>query len=282
MDLSMNNAIQLNSRKQQLKTEYERLQKEYADVVEERDDLDAEGQKLEALYMDKVGNKQYDILMLQQEIALLKRERDVLQAYINRGEKPDWGDVKITVEMTQADMNERLKREEERLEKAKEFVRKQMEEEEKQDAVKLELKQRFKRLVHRLHPDLHPDQTEWEKNLFLKVQTAYEKMDLESLRMLETELEGGLPFSSVESFTEEEWEARVNGLKELIENVRKTMKQMVEKFPFTYRDKIYSPEWVTAKQEELNVQIAHLKEEKARLMEIIKVMKGQWDGESDS
>ena len=38
--------------------------------------------------------------------------------------------------MTQADMNERLRQEEERLEKAKEFVRKQMEEEEKQDAMK--------------------------------------------------------------------------------------------------------------------------------------------------
>ena len=282
MDSSMNNAIQLNSRKQQLKTEYERLQKEYADVVEEREDLGAEGQKLEALYMDKVGHKQYDIMMLQQDIALLKRERDVLQAYINRGEKPDWGDVKITVEVTQADMNERLRREEERLEKAKEFVRKQMEEEEKQDAEKLELKERFKRLVHRLHPDLHPDQTGWEKNLFLKVQEAYAKKDLEMLRKLEAELEGGLPFSSVESFTEEEWEARVSGLKEMIANLRKEMELMVEKFPFTYRDRIYSPEWVAAKQEELSVQIAHLKEEKVRLKEIIKVMKGHWDGEPDS
>lgn len=263
--------------------EYERLQKEYADVVTEREDLDAEGPKLEALYMNTVGMLQYDMLMLQSDVALLKKKRDMLQACINRGEKPDWNVIEIEIKLTFESMNEKLKREEEKLKKAKEFIKQHMEEEEQRsDAERLEIKQMYKRLVHRLHPDLHPEQTEWEKDLFLKVQEAYEHDDLERLRQLEEELETGMPLDSAESNTIEEWEERVEKLKAQIAAIREEMTLIVSRFPFTYRDKVYSQEWVAAKQEELRVQIEHLKMEKERLEKIIEILKMQSHGESDS
>lgn len=277
------NQLDISPRKQQLKEEYERLQQEYSDLITERDDLELEGPKLEALYMDTVGQLQYDMLMLQSDVALLKRKRDMLQACINRGEKPDWSGIEIELKVTFGQMNEKLKEEEEKLKKAKEFVKQHIqEEEERSDAEKLEIKQIFKRLVHKLHPDLHPDQTEWEKNLFLKVQEAYFNRDLERLRQLELELESGMPFTSMDKASIEEWEERVESLKARIAALKEEIKQMTSRFPFTYRDKVYNQEWVSARQEELRVQIARLAEEKDRLTKIIEILKHQADGESDS
>ena len=278
----MNNELDISPRKKLLKVEYERLQQEYSDLVAERDDLELEGPRLEALYMETVGQLQYDMLMLQGDVALLKRKRDMLQACINRGEKPDWPVIEIELKVTFDQMNEKLKEEEEKLNKAKEFIKQHIQEEEQRsDDEKLEIKQIFKRMVHRLHPDLHPDQTEWEKNLFLKVQEAYFNRDLERLRQLEMELDSGIPFTSAEKATIEEWEERVENLKARIAALKEEIKLMTSRFPFTYRDKVYNQEWVSARKEELRVQIARLTEEKDRLEKIIEILKHQADGESD-
>ena len=279
----MINELDISPRKQQLKEEYDRLQQEYSDLVTERDDLELEGPQLEALYMETVGQLQYDMLMLQGDVALLKKKRDMLQACINRGEKPDWPVIEIELKVTFGQMNEKMKEEEEKLNKAKEFIKQHIQEEEaRSDEEKLEIKQIFKRMVHRLHPDLHPDQTEWEKNLFLKVQEAYFNRDLERLRQLELELDSGMSFTSVEKATIEEWEERVENLKTRIAALKEEIKLMTSRFPFTYRDKVYNQEWVAARKEELQVQIARLLEEKDRLEKIIEILKHQANGESDS
>ena len=273
----MENQIDISPRKQQLKEEYERFQKAYTDLVAKRDDmLMYEGPRLEALYMDSIGQLQYEILCLEYDIALLKLERDLLQSYENRGEEPEIATVELKVEAAAQTYHENLHREEEKIKKAKEFIEKQKEEENKQkDAEKVELKQLYKRLVHRLHPDLHPEQTEWEQELFLKVQEAYQNEDLEKLRQLEAELDAGMPFTSVESDTIEEWEARIAKLKKMIAEVKNEINELEHNFPFTYRDKIDDKEWVAARQEELRVRIEMLQQEKERLQKIVEFMRGE-------
>ena len=198
---NMNNAIDICPRKKQLKEKYERLQLEYAALVAERDELvNSEGPRLTALYMEAVGQLQYEELVLQYEIALLKQKRDLLQAYKNRGEKADLNYVNEQVEATAKTYNENIQREEEKIKQAKAYIEEQKEEEKKnQEDEKRELRDLYRKLVHRLHPDLHPEQTEWEKELFLKVQDAYEKSDLERLRDLSQQLEAGMPADVVRS-----------------------------------------------------------------------------------
>jgi predicted nucleic-acid-binding protein len=53
---------------------------------------------------------------------------------------------------------------------------------------------------------------------------------------------------------------------------------MQRQFSFTYRDKLNDEEWVVAMQEELRVKIEWLKKEKARLQQIIIIMKGDKNG----
>ena len=138
----MDSQLDISPRKAQLKEEYERLQRVYSDLVTKRDDMQMyEAPRLEALYMESIGQLQYEILCLEYDIALLKLERDLLQSFENKGEEPEVAWVKMKVEEAAQTYNENLHREEEKINKAKEFIEHQKEEENKQkDAEKLELK----------------------------------------------------------------------------------------------------------------------------------------------
>ena len=270
----MNSAIDISPRKKLLKEEYERLQLEYAALVAERDELEnSEGPRLTALYMEAVGQLQYEVLVLQYEIALLKQKRDLLQAYKNRGEKADLNYVDEQVEATAKTYNENIQREEEKIKQAKAYIEEQKEEEKKnQENEKRELRDLYRKLVHRLHPDLHREQTEWEKELFLKVQDAYEKGDLERLRELAQQLEAGMPADAVDNETTEEWEERVNQLKEEIAKIREEIARILQEFPFTYRERLNDPEWIVQTQDMLRKEIAELEKEKTRLEKIVSIM----------
>ena len=267
--------IDISPRKQQLKDEYERLQQEYSELIAKRDEmLQREAPLLEALYMETIGQLLLEELCLQYDIALLKYERDLLQAYENRGEEPDYDEVSEKVEETAKTFNENLKREEEKRKKAKAYIEAHRENHSKQkEAELIELKAIYKRLVHRLHPDLNPEQTEWERELCLKVQEAYRKQDLETLRRLEEELNSGMPSEEMESETIEEWEERIQKLKDLIAGIKEEIVQIEKTFPFTYRTKLYDQEWVSAEQEGIRVRIEILQKEKERLEKIIEYLR---------
>ena len=271
---NMNTQIDISPRKKQLKEEYERLQLEYAALVAERDELEnSEGPRLTALYMEAVGQLQYEVLVLRYEIALLKQKRDLLQAYKNRGEKADLNYVDEQVEATAKTYNENIQWEEEKIKQAKAYIEEQKEKEKKnQEDEKRELRDLYRKLVHRLHPDLHPEQTEWEKELFLNVQDAYEKGDLERLRELAQLLEAGMPTDAVENETTEEWEERVNQLKEEIKKIREEIARILQEFPFTYRERLNDREWISQTQDMLRKEIAELENEKTRLEKIVCVM----------
>jgi len=267
--------LDISPRKQQLKKEYERLQREYSELVAKRDDMVlCEAPRLEAMYMEAVGQLQYEILMLDIDIALLKYERDLIQAYLNRGEEPDEEAIKVQVEQSAQAYQENLHEEEEKIKKAKAYVEEHKEENSKEkDAEKLSLKQLYKRLVHRLHPDLHPEQTEWERELFLRVQEAYRNQDLEKLKQLEAELDAGMPSTAAENDSIEVWEERIQKLKEQIAAIRKEIETLENDFPFTYRERLYDQEWISANQQELRAEIHKLEKEKARLEKIVEMMR---------
>ena len=274
------NQLTVSLKKRQLQEEYERLQAEYSNLIAVRDEMvQVEAPRLEALYMETLGQLQYEVLSLEYDIALLKLERDLLQSYVNRGEKPDIEEVDEEVSKTADAYNKTLHEEEEKIKEAKEFLEHHSEKDAEQDALeKRELKQLYKSMVHRLHPDLHPEQTEWEKELFLKVQEAYRTENLEMLRQLEEELNTGMPSSMVNSETIEEWEERVRKLKEQIALLQQEIEERRNTFPFTYKEKLYDKELMSAMQEELRARIVALEREKERLMKIVEKMKGKKHG----
>ena len=284
----MNTQIDISPRKQQLKEEYMRLQQLYTELIAKRDDLLLrEGPLLEAVYMEAIGQMQYEMICLQYDISLLKLERELLQAYINRGEKPDRKVVDEKVNETAQTFNENIHHEEEKIKESKEYreqhsqeykeFTEQNTEESNKERVdeKAELKKLYKRLVHRLHPDLHPDQSEWERELFLKVQEAYREGNLERLKELEAELDAGIPSGSVDNESIEDWEERVKKLKDQIEIIKHEIEEIENNFPFTYRDKLNDQDWISARQKDIQAIIEQLKAEKERLEKIVEILRKQ-------
>ena len=97
-----------------------------------------EGPRLEAIYMETIGQLQYEELCLQYDIALLKLERDLLQSFLNRGEEPDVDIVTEQVEKTAQTYNENIHRQEEKIKQAKTYIEEHKEENTKdKDAEKL-------------------------------------------------------------------------------------------------------------------------------------------------
>ena len=270
----MKRDIDISPRKKQLKEEYEQLQKVYADLVIRREEmLLDEKPRLEAMYMDAVGELLYEELCLKCEIALLKLQHACMQAYVNRGEEPDMEAVEEQVEQAAYTYNENLRQEEERIKNARAFIESHEEDNSEQKLKDyMDLKRLYRKLVHRLHPDLHPDQTEWERELFLKVQQAYEERDLERLSALEQELDAGMPSSSVDNETIEEWEERIAKLKEQIEVIKKEIEQLENSFPFTYRQKLYDMEWISSQREEIRVRIEKLEKERDWLQQLVDIL----------
>ena len=68
-----------------------------------------------------------------------------------------------------------------------------------------ELKQLHRELIRRLHPDLHPGQSDEEARFFMVAQAAYESGDLQVLRSIEvaTEGMGGEPYGALLTESEE-------------------------------------------------------------------------------
>lgn len=83
---------------------------------------------------------------------------------------------------------------------------------------------------------------------------------------------------SVGSGTIEEWEERIRILKEQIEAIRHEIEEIENNFPFTYREKLYDQEWISARQEEVRISIEQLKAEKERLQKIVEILREQTNG----
>ena len=88
-----------------------------------------------------------------------------------------------------------------------------------------------------------------------------------------------MPFTAVENGTVEQWQERVQKLKDQIADIRTEIEDMQRKFPFNYRDKLYDQEWVAGRKEELSVMKEQLTAEKERLKKIVAILKGEAHGQ---
>lgn len=267
--------LNISLQKRRLQDELKRLRTVFAELIEKREKmLVYEKPRLEAMYMDAIGQLQFEKLMVRLEIALLRLERDLLQSYVNRGEEPDIESVNEQVEETSREYHENLRQESEKIDEAKNYIKLHFDDDSEQSLNRREeIKRIYRKLVQKLHPDLHPNQTEQERELFLQVQKAYEDGDLERLQQLEELLETGGTTEKNDCGSIEELEEQIARLKEQIDAVTEEINQLEESFPFTYCDKLNDPEWIRSEQEEIRAQIEMMKQERDMLKVIVEQMK---------
>ena len=139
-----------------------------------------------------------------------------------------------------------------------------------------ELKRLYRQIVKRLHPDVHPNPTEREKDLLDRANKAYKAGDLEEMRRIWEELAGSE--QSEESFEDTE-EGRAQ-LRELIEKLckrcaelEKEIRQIKTSFPYTIKALLDDDRALEMKHRELVDRLAEVRAMLDRVDEYIAELK---------
>lgn len=269
----MNYMLDLTPENRILHQQADSLRKDFTDLYEQWNYmLTYEESALNALYLNEIGGQQFEAHRLTTELAHLKHKIQLAQAYFNRNVQPDWATIDQQLAHQLAVYQRKLKEEAARLAEAKQYLRSGF----LNEAEGFQLKQAYRQLVRALHPDLNPDQTEADRELFLKVQAAYQLCDLPALNGLLLMLGKDTPSTAI---TTSDLTAEVRMLSEKVVALQKKIDQLGAKFPFMYREKLSDETWVTAEKEKLNQQITDLEKEiteKTNYLELLKT----WTPES--
>lgn len=164
-----------------LKEKIRSLRRELEDLYPEKEHL--VGVICENIHRDYTlvfGSLEYKLYEAYCEYLRLRRKRDLIQAKVNRGEKPDMEAIESRLDEEFRDYKRRLEEQMEEINEAIEKSKLKLLPEEEQK----ELKTLYKAIVKRLHPDLNPSITEGEKELFYSATQSYKLGDLNTLRII--------------------------------------------------------------------------------------------------
>ncbi|MGV8118821.1 MAG: hypothetical protein AB2L14_03550 [Candidatus Xenobiia bacterium LiM19] len=195
---------------------------------------------LKARYMLSVGSAEIELVQLRIATTKLKRTIELIQAALNRGEKPDISRIE---EQLDAEMVERRM----------EVLRKKLALKEAQSSMKMcrmsreeaaAFKSLYRSLVMKLHPDVNPGQTAREKGLWLRLQSACthgDKEDMKLVAVLLTDCTQPDELSCLSGI--DEWSHRKVLLEGALTKTRAEITKVKSEFPFSIRDRISDDRW---------------------------------------
>lgn len=228
--------------------------------------------RLEALYTEQLGRLELALLEVQARNACLLRRIELLRALLNRGEAitpAHRNDIDSQIRREQFEWEERLRAAEHRMRDANALLQAQRLSE--QDAGML--KELYRRLVRRLHPDMTGGETEQYRRYWNEIQSAYHTGDLKYLELLAEiicgEGNGGdLPFAS----TMGALEAEIQRLMELVRLQVERIAELRRNPPLCYEAQLRDTGWITARQDEIAASIRREEERHAALVEELRML----------
>lgn len=239
-----------------LKNEVEKLRVELSMLVLERDELvHVECRNLEMRYLLVFGELEYSVFHLECLILREKRRGALIQAKKNRQEKVDLALIDSQLDNELADWQQRLNQRIERMKQAYEWKAARV----MTDEETREMKKLYRAVVKALHPDLNPEAGEEELRLFQHAVSAYERGDLGEMRLIFEAVKGRLPLDSLSGGKEALNDEKLR-LTRLIEEARKDMERIRQRFPYTEKELLNSPEKVETRREALARRIQELEQ----------------------
>ncbi|MDR0542434.1 MAG: hypothetical protein LBH19_09540 [Dysgonamonadaceae bacterium] len=263
----MDNEISKSSKKDALKEKYLLLKGEYVKLLTDKDSLLEWGKpQLEALYTTKIGNKQLELLKLRLEVKRLKRMTELAMSYLNRNEPINWGEIEAAVDTGLEKDYEKIFTEAMRVEQANQLLSNLASPEHS-----VELRKLYRQLAKELHPDVNPDLTETQKNLWHAVRRAYEYGDLESLRALSVMAQD--VESHADRLSADDFQLQIELLKAGIEKLMAEIEQIRSGFPFNIEKDLKNEEWVKQQNEQTEELIKQATEQKVKYEERLELLK---------
>lgn len=212
-----------------------------------------------ALYLNSIGYKQYQKYRLTIDISIIKYRINLIKSFLTRNEKPDLELIEDKINERFGEYQKNIEQERQRINQANHYLKSGI----LSHSEVNKIKNAYKLIVKKLHPDLHPFQTEDSKALFEKSQTAYNESDLKTLN----EILGGLnQFVYTDSYNDYTSSTEfVRQLEKNISGLRNQIEQLENQFPFSYRLKLADDDWVEMEQKALENEISALTDEKIKM-----------------
>lgn len=252
---------------EELTRKLELLHQEFLDLFTcHKDMVENESVVLTSLYLEKLGRIQLELLEKQTEVARLKMKMNLIQVAINRDEKPDLYAIDKEINTRLQIYYAEIAAQSAQLDTARKVLSHLISEEDVR-----KLKEIFRLLCKRLHPDLNPHQTEAEKDLFIKVKAAYDLQQLSELQKILLFLDE----SCTENLTLTSGDEKLRRIKHLERNIselKDKIAQLKQSFPFSIEELIFNEEAVRQKREEIENQIKNIEKEIDKYSNIISIM----------
>lgn len=166
---------------EKLKSEVEKMRTELSMLLLERDELQfVICKNIETEYMLKLGSIEYKAYEAQCAALRLKRKIELIQAKKNRQEKVIISAIEETLDNEFAEYQKQL---DEQIDKMNDAL-KRSKADVLSDEDNKELKKLYRKIVKALHPDINPDVSEAQVQLFGNAVSAYKNGDLGTLRII--------------------------------------------------------------------------------------------------
>ena len=173
-------SLAITEANEKLTNELTRLHLEFLELfTRHKEMVENEAVVLTSLYLRKLGHLQLELLEKQTEASRLKMKMNLIQAAINRNEQPDLNAIEQLLNKRLQKYYSQIEAQSAELDQARNVLSHLIPPEEV-----VKLRETFRVLCKRLHPDLNPNQTEAEKDLFIKVKAAYDLQRLSDLQQI--------------------------------------------------------------------------------------------------
>jgi hypothetical protein len=244
----------LHPETQRLADENALLREELTGLLTEADQLvHVVKPNLLAMYQARIGVWELRLLRAQWEAARQRREVEMIQASLNRGQNPDPREIQGLLDLEFLGWQERVREAAERIQAAEHRLKHLL-----PPAEDRELKKLYYALVKRLHPDVTPGLTDDQQRLWRRAQDAYAARDLHELRALALLAEKSsavAPVSKSLDRLREEQAALTRQIAEML----KRIERIEAAPPFTLRQQLEDDAWLAQRRQELEAEIERLR-----------------------
>ena len=208
--------------------------------------IPVQAQYLPAKGMLKLGSIEYKAYEAQCAALRLKRKIELIQAKKNRQEKVIISAIEETLDSEfaeyQKQLNEQIDKMNDALKRSKAEVL--------SDEDNKELKKLYRKIVKALHPDINPDVSEAQVQLFDNAVSAYKSGDLGTLRII-GEMVGNNPLPEQRKDAMTQLVEERERLQGLLKSIRESIDNIKSEYPYTMKDILEDTEKTEQKKQEL-------------------------------
>lgn len=241
---------------EKLKSEVEKLRTELSMLLLERDELQfVICKNIETKYMLELGSIEYKAYEAQCAALRLKRKIGLIQAKKNRQEKIIISTIEELLDNEFAEYQKKL---DEQINKMNDALRRSKADLLSEEDSK-ELKKLYRAIVKALHPDMNPDSSEAQIELFDHAVTAYKNGDLVTLRIIH-EMVGNSPLSESHKNAMTQLAEEKSRLQGLLKSVTERIDNIKSEYPYTMKELLEDPDKIEHKRQELECILSQYNE----------------------